>query len=169
MMMQMLEAGGLQVVIDEHGPRGRLEEPGHPGGRFETNDVHLLRENPEHARQWVGKAIKLLTNSIPRVPKDMAAKVIWMDRDAEANKESWRRLHPGQPDREMLTGRQAVLDFVKRRKLFDLLIVDFDDLVDNPVAECARVAAFVGGLDAQKMAKIPSKAHRHVLKGGRHA
>lgn len=167
LMMMVLEAGGYETIVED-GPRGRVDAPGHPGGRYESKDMHAIVMDKSLPATWAGKSIKLLTNHLPHVPRGVPAKILWMERDMAAQLASWTELHPQTAKTgDIIRRKTQVFAMLQRRPEWSVLVVQFDDLVANPVAECQRIADFVGGdLDVAKMAKVPKASHRHWKAGG---
>ena len=77
MMMQMLEAGGMQVLTD--GIRAPDED--NPRGYFEIEKVKRLRRDTSWLAEAEGKAVKIVYSSLYDLPADRRYKLIFMRRD----------------------------------------------------------------------------------------
>jgi len=77
MMMQMLEAGGLQVLSD--GVRGPTED--NPRGYYEYEPVKRMREDASWVPRACGKVVKVVHLLLPYLPADHRYRVILMRRD----------------------------------------------------------------------------------------
>ena len=79
LMMQMLEAGGMELltdgrrVPDEHNPRGYFE---HEGVKHSRNDLSWL----DHA---AGKAVKVIHLLLLHLPAGRDYRVVFMERDIQ--------------------------------------------------------------------------------------
>jgi hypothetical protein len=85
MMMRMLEAGGMEVVVNEN---ARPRDENNPNGFYET--FAFLELSPlglANLDAIEGKVVKVLANELHRWPADRPVKTVFMDRD------TWERLH----------------------------------------------------------------------------
>jgi tetratricopeptide (TPR) repeat protein len=172
MLMQMLAAGGMDVlsdglrVADEDNPRGYLE--------FEPVK-HLLKDS-----QWLfegrGKVIKILVPVLAALPPDLDCRVILIDRNLEEVLDSQQRmlvrrnqLLAATPERRRVLREEYVrtLDRVKemlrRRPATQLLVIEHSSVMTDPLIAAEKVNRFLGGgLDVAKMAAaIDPTLHRH--------
>lgn len=163
MAMKMLEAGGLDVVIDHV----RTPDEDNPKGYFEDERVKDLAEmeNKEWLRDARGKVIKIVSLLLQYLPDTNRYKVVFMRRHlhevlASQAKMLDRRGETSETsDEEMLQMYEGHLDKVqfqlRFRDYFDVLYVDFRDALENPVREAKRINDFLGGgLDEGKMIEV---------------
>ena len=87
MMMQMLAAGGLPVLSDDR----RLPDDNNPRGYFEYEKVASLREDSNWILDARGKAVKVVAQLLPHLPRG-AYRVIFMDRNLDEVVQSQRRM-----------------------------------------------------------------------------
>ena len=162
MAMKMLEAGGLGVVTD--GLRAADED--NPKGYYEDERVKdLYREGDKTwLRDARGKVIKIISFLLKSLPADNNYKVLFMHRDlkeivASQNKMLARRGEKNDtPDERAV----ALLDeqvrdarFFLRRPQFDVMELNYREIVDAPGPVATEMAAFVGGpLDVDKMKQV---------------
>ncbi len=162
MAMKMLEAGGLGVVTD--GLRAADED--NPKGYYEDERVKdLYREGDKTwLRDSRGKVIKIISFLLKSLPADNNYKVLFMHRNlkeivASQNKMLARRGEKNDtPDERAV----ALLDeqvrdarFFLRRPQFDVMELNYREILDAPGPVAVRMAAFVGGpLDVQKMTQV---------------
>jgi hypothetical protein len=162
MAMKMLEAGGLSVVTD--GLRAADED--NPKGYYEDERVKdLYREGDKTwLRDSRGKVIKIISFLLKSLPADNNYKVLFMHRNlkeivASQNKMLARRGEKNDtPDERAV----ALLDeqlrdarFFLRRPQFDVMELNYREILDAPGPVAVKMAAFVGGpLDVQKMAQV---------------
>jgi len=160
MAMKMLEAGGLQPVVDDV----RTADIDNPKGYYEDERVKDLAEMDDTS--WVraarGKVIKVVSSLLNYLPATNTYKVVFMRRNlhevlASQAKMLERRAEASHTDDdELLAMYEAHLEKVqfqlRFRKNFETLYVNYADVVGDPVSEARRIADFVGGgLDVEKM------------------
>jgi hypothetical protein len=171
--MQMLAAGGLEVVSD--GLRAADED--NPRGYFEFEPVKNLLKDSKWLLETRGRAIKIVVPLLAALPQGLPCRVILMERDLEEVLDSQDRmlLHRNQPlaatpERRLLLKEEftRTLGRVKampaRRPGTELLVVKHGDGISDPLGTAERVNRFLGGgLDVEKMAAaIDPRLHRTI-------
>ena len=160
MAMKMLEAGGMELVVDNI----RTADKDNPKGYYEDERVKELDEmdDKDWLRQARGKVIKVVSSLLQYLPKDNNYKVVFMRRNlhevlASQTKMLDRRNEDSQTgDDDLLAMYESHLEKVqfqlRFRPNFDALYVDYADVVAEPARDARRIAAFVGGgLDTERM------------------
>jgi len=160
MAMKMLEAGGMELVVDNI----RTADEDNPKGYYEDERVKELAEmdDKDWLRQARGKVIKVVSSLLNNLPAGNAYKVVFMRRNlhevlASQTKMLDRRNEDSQTgDDDLLAMYESHLEKVqfqlRFRPNFDALYVDYADVVAEPARDARRIAAFVGGgLDAERM------------------
>jgi hypothetical protein len=163
MGMKMLEAGGLTVVTDGI----RTADVSNPKGYYELEAVKGLDKNGDQAwlRQARGKAVKIISFLLTWLPEEHNYNVVFMQRDIDEVLASQKAMlvQRGEPadgsdDRLRQTyvnHLQQVMRFVKNRACFNLLIVNYRDVMAHPEVEARRMNAFLGGgLDVAAMSAV---------------
>jgi len=162
MAMQMLAAAGIPIVTDG------VREPGedNPKGYFEYEPVKALHKEGEDSA-WLegarGKAIKIISFFLKDLPSSSHYKVIFMRRDIEEVLASQRQMlsrrgeKPGADDEgmyEILQRHLAEVDQLMNASAhFELMNVDYGDVIGNPRQQARRIQDFLGlELDVEKMA-----------------
>lgn len=79
MMMQMLEAAGLEVATDGR----RLADSDNPKGYFELAAVKRLRADSSFLEAAIGQAVKVVSPLVPFLPSEYDYRIISMERDLE--------------------------------------------------------------------------------------
>jgi hypothetical protein len=163
MIMKMLDAGGVPIMTDG----ARSADESNPLGYYEFEPVKSLASGGDSS--WLadarGKAIKIVSPLLTHVPDRWDYKVVFVRRDldeviASQNAMLAARREPrGAPDERMRAvyeeHLQQVGRFLARRPCFSTLTVQYADVLSNPEAQAARIAAFVGGqLDLPRMAAV---------------
>jgi len=162
MAMKMLEAGGLSVVTDGL----RTADEDNPKGYYEDERVKDLYREGDKAwlRESRGKVIKIISFLLKSLPSDNNYKVLFMHRNlkeivASQNKMLARRGEKNDtPDeRAVALLEEQVRDarFFLRRPQFDVLELNYREILDAPGPVAVKMAAFVGGpLDVEKMKQV---------------
>ena len=163
MAMKMLEAGGMELVVDNI----RTADEDNPKGYYEDERVKDLAEMDD--KRWLkdvrGKVIKVVSSLLNHLPEDNRYKVVFMRRNlhevlASQTKMLDRRDEASHTEDEelleMYDAHLSKIEFQLRfRPIFEVLYFDFADVVENPAAEALRMADFVGGgLDVDRMAGV---------------
>lgn len=160
MAMKMLEAGGMEPVVDHV----RTADEDNPKGYFEDERVKDLAEMAD--KTWLrgarGKVIKVVSSLLAHLPADNAYKVVFMRRNlhevlaSQAKMLARRGEASHTADEELLAMYRSHLDKVefqlRFRPNFEALYVNYSDVVADPAPEARRMADFVGGgLDVARM------------------
>jgi len=161
MAMKMLEAGGLDIVVDNI----RTADEDNPKGYYEDERVKDLAEMGDTSwlREARGKVIKVVSSLLNYLPSENAYKVVFMRRNlqevlASQAKMLDRRGEASHTDDEDLSSMyKAHLEKVqfqlRFRPNFDALYLNYADVVGDPRSQARIMADFVGGgLDVEKMA-----------------
>jgi hypothetical protein len=160
LMMQMLAAGGVQVLADGQ----RAPDQHNPRGYFEFEAVKHTRTDFSWLTLAEGKAVKVVHLLLPHLPLDRDYRVIFMQRDLFEVIASQRAMlqQQGRPAAAMPDSRLAEvfakqLDEVRRwlssNKNFRVLHLQHRDVIDTPLPVAPQIAAFLGGdLDPERMA-----------------
>ncbi len=90
MMMQMLEAGGIEILSDGE----RAADDDNPKGYYELEAVKKTKEDASWLEAAAGKAVKMISQLLLDLPADRDYQVIFMRRDL----------------REILASQQKMLD-----------------------------------------------------------
>jgi hypothetical protein len=161
MAMKMLEAGGMELVVDNI----RSADEDNPKGYYEDERVKDLAEMKD--KDWLqearGKVIKVVSSLLNHLPTNNAYKVVFMRRNlhevlASQTKMLDRRNEESHTDDEdllaMYTSHLEKVEFQLRfRPNFETLYLNYSDVVAEPAAEARKLAGFVGGnLDVESMA-----------------
>lgn len=163
MMMQMLEAGGLEIVSDGV----RTADESNPLGYYELERVKDLESVSDWS--WLGqargRAVKVIAYLVRYLPSDFNYKVVFMHRTldevlASQTKMLTRRGEADDSDDARL--RELYVDHLARtrsllahRPCFETLYVRYQDVLVGGLEQAARVNAFLGGrLDPEAMAGV---------------
>jgi len=163
MTMQMLEAGGMEILSDGI----READESNPVGYYELERVKELDGSSDAS--WLadakGKAVKIISYLLQRLPETLNYKILLMHRDldeiiASQNKMLALRGEPQESTnermRELFEGHLwKAKRLLSRRSCFEALDVSYRSVIDNPREQAGRMNRFLGrGLDVEKMAAV---------------
>ena len=163
MMMRMLGAGGLAVMTDNL----RQPDEDNPLGYYEYEAVKRIGED----FSWLaaeGKALKVVSMILYRLPADRHYKIIFMDRDIDEVLASQRKMlerrgnaQNQEEDRNIkrifLNHLASIINWLSAQKNIGLLCVSYNETLRAPQITAAAVNRFLGGgLDEVSMAATVS-------------
>ncbi len=163
MAMKMLDAAGFNVIQDGI----RTADEDNPKGYYEDERVKDLAEMED--KSWLravrGRVIKVVSSLLQYLPDDNFYKVVFVRRDlhevlASQQKMLDRRDEENESEDEtMLKMYQQHLEKVefqlRFRKHFDVLYLNYRDVLSDPMREAERLSGFFGGrLDIDAMAAV---------------
>ncbi len=175
MMMRMLDAGGMPVLIDHI----RAADDDNPKGYYEFEAVKRTKEDPTWLEDSAGKAVKMVYRLLYDLPKDRSYRVLFMTRRLEEVLASQRTMlerngRAGDPvsDRQMENlfrhELKSFYDWVPRQSHIELISVDYNRILQDPLDELTRVHEFLGNqLDvAERVSIVDSALYRNRAKPG---
>lgn len=163
MAMKMLEAGGLDLVVDHQ----RTADEDNPKGYFEDERVKDLEEMDDKAwlREARGKAIKVISYLLKDLPRNHNYRVVFLRRDLEEVMASQAKmLERRQEDSDTDDGKMIELFedhlwrvnyLFRRAPHLERLEVPYAEAVADPRRQAERMNEFLGGgLDVDAMAAV---------------
>lgn len=163
MMMQMLEAGGMQILTDSI----RTANQDNPRGYYEFEPVKGL---PKGNSDWVplaqGKVVKVISALLEHLPANYDYKLVFMQRRIDEVIASQRRMqsHRGEPQSEISDEKLAgmlerhltrVKAWLSLQPNITTVSIDYNQLVTDPLPHALAVNHLVGGrLDVQQMCAV---------------
>jgi hypothetical protein len=152
LMMQMLQAGGMQLLTDGQ----RTPDEHNPQGYFEHEGVKHSRNDSSWLEQAGGKVVKVIHLLLPHLPAGRNYRVIFMVRDLEEVITSQRVMlkQQGRAAATMTDG--ALADVFKKqlatarqwlaaRSNFRVLYVNHRDVIEHPPVVAEQINLFLGG------------------------
>lgn len=169
LMMQMLNNSGCKVLVDEK----RKADESNPKGYFEYKPVMNLMNDNSWLHKAKSKAIKIVAPLLKFLDQEHRYKVIFMQRDLDEIMVSQSKML--KRDHETLSlslkeGLESILSEVKRwvnsSPGVQILIVDYNALIDNPNSQIPKIIEFLDlDLDSAKMGNaIDASLYRNRLK-----
>jgi len=163
MMMQMLEAGGLEIVTDGL----RAADESNPQGYYELERVKELDKSGDRAwlRDARGRGVKIIAYLVRYLPETFNYRVIFMHRHLDEVLASQTRMltrlgEASETDDARM--RELFIDHIARtksvlahRNCFEVLEVGFTDVLESGPTHADLVNRFLGGrLDTDAMATV---------------
>jgi len=168
LLMQMLAAGGLEVVSDHL----RAADVDNPRGYFEFERVKQIQKDSSWLPAARGKALKMISQLLYHLPPTERYRVIFMRRNldeviASQEKMLQRRNAAAAPRAQIADAFQLHLEslfqWLARQQNVAVLEVNYNDLVREPRTHARRVSQFLGdGLDVEAMSQaVHEKLYRN--------
>jgi tetratricopeptide (TPR) repeat protein len=153
LMMQMLEAGGLEPLTDGE----RVADVDNPKGYYEWEPIKQIAKEPEllDADGLDRRAIKCISMLLPQMPTKHSYKVIFMTRPIEEVvvsqgamvnrlKTKGAELDVEQLERGLTVHRNEVRRWLKTSPGVEFLEVDYPTLVRDPLSVVTDLVTFLG-------------------------
>ncbi|WP_300462918.1 sulfotransferase domain-containing protein [Desulfobacula sp.] len=165
MMMQILEAGGMEIFTDKM----RKADEDNPRGYYEAESVKRLKEDDSFLKEVRGKGIKIISKLLKKLPNKFQYKLIFVHRNMDEILCS---------QQQMLIRRGEVTDSISDKKLatifqqhlkeiqgwiasnpsMDVLYVNYSDILEDSINQVESIEQFLGRtLDIHKMAGCVDK------------
>jgi hypothetical protein len=167
LMMQILAAGGMQIVTDEE----RSADQDNPKGYYELERVKKLQDgDTAWVKEAEGKAVKVISALLEGLPTGYTYKILFMQREmseilASQRQMLARRGEPGgQVDDETMARLfekhlENVQAWLAKQKNMHVLYLPYADLIRQPEAQIKTLVTFLAvPLDIQAMLAVPDPA-----------
>ena len=160
MMMQMLSAGGLPVL----GDNVRQADEDNTRGYYEFEPVKKTKQDASWVADASGKVVKMVYALLVDLPADYEYRVVFMNRDLDEVLASQAKMlqRRGEPGASISTDRLRTVFAAQLAKVqtwltdqpqFEVLPVDYRDVINDPESQAGRIGEFLGGgLDLALMA-----------------
>ncbi len=158
MMMQMLGAGGIELMTDH----ARSADDNNPKGYFELEKVKSLAKEHSWMEDAQHKVVKVIAQLLYYLPNTYRYKVVFMNRDMKEVIQSQQKMLGRKGDTYPVAIAKAFekeLEKVKvwadREPVVDILYLEHNDVIQNPEESAKKVAAFISQeLDVNEMIKV---------------
>jgi hypothetical protein len=159
LVMQMLAAGGHPMLCDEQ----RTADADNPRGYLEFAPVKSLERDATWLAQAEGKAVKIISFLLNKLPDDLEYRIIFLRRDLSEVLRSQetmlqRRGQPPGPDAALMATHfnkhlQTVDEWLSRQKHIQVWNCPYAELVQNPTKTAQAIREFLSlDLDVSQMA-----------------
>ncbi len=162
MMMKMLEAGGMELIIDGI----RTADEDNPKGYYEFERVKQLdKGDTAWVAQAQGKAVKVISALLEHLPPEYEYKVLFMNRKMPEVLASQRKMLERRGEKSEISDEklaellrkhvQQVKLWLARQPNFAMLDLDYNAMLADPEPWAEKVNAFLGGgLDVRAMVEV---------------
>ena len=161
MMMNMLEAGGMPVLTD----RIRSADTDNPKGYYEFERVKGLPEDQAWLEDARGKAVKVISALLDKLPVRYAYKIIFMRRSMPEILASQRQMlvRRGEPADKVSDGKmseafakhlETIQEWMARQPNVQVMYVEYNQALEEPARVATEINQFLGNcLDEEAMAR----------------
>lgn len=149
LVMQMLAAGGFPVLSDGV----RTADDDNPRGYLEFERVKSLERDQSWLAEADGKAVKIISFLLPKLPAQFEYRVIFLRRNlhevikSQETMLARRGQPPGPPADVMKTHFERHLktvdEWLDKQPNFRVLNCEYGDLIKESRAEAEKIAAFL--------------------------
>jgi tetratricopeptide (TPR) repeat protein len=148
MMMQMLQAGGLDILSDGQ----RQADASNPQGYWEYEKVKRLAQDNSWLGEARGKVVKVIAHLLPYLPEDYHYRIIFMQRDLDEVLDSQQTMlqrqdkHKQNPAslRQTYTEQlQRIQDWLARQPHCQVLYVAHRQAITAPHQVTEELAQFI--------------------------
>ncbi len=167
MMMSMLQAGGLELVVDGE----RTADEDNPKGYFELERIKKIKTDSAWLQEAGGKVVKAISQLLLDLPTDgsYSFKIIFMRRNLDEVLKSQKKMlirrgtyKPEISDAEMrnmfLLHLEQVSDFLNKHDALETLYVNYNRMIEDPTDRIESINHFLGGkLDLTAMGAVVDK------------
>ncbi len=170
MLMQMLRAGGIDVLSDGK----RVPDDDNPRGYLEWDAVKRIREDVSWVPQATGRAVKVVAPLLRELPDRHRYAIVFCQRDLEevVASQAAMLIRGGRSEE---TARDDSLGpllerevsratrWLERAAHVRVLFLDHVEIIRDPLDAAVRIDSFLGGgLDAQAMSReVDPDLYRH--------
>jgi hypothetical protein len=151
LMMQMLAAGGVEVVTDGV----RSADVDNPRGYYELERVKKIKEDASWLPGTRGKAFKMVSQLLYHLPTSETYRIVFMERDLDEVLASQEKMlarlgrNVAAPREEMkrafVLHLERLHDWLARQSSMAVLRVLYHEVVEQPLSHAERVGQFLGG------------------------
>ena len=167
MMMAMLEAGGMELVVDHL----RKADEDNPKGYYELENVKALDKDASWLADSENKAVKVISMLLYQLPSKFHYKIVFMQRLLDevlaSQKKMLERRGEPLPDKAMDLVLKNKFDvhlrkthtFIEKQENMDAIYVRYREIINHPLENAEKINRFLGGrLDVEKMAGVVDKS-----------
>ncbi|MBN2040300.1 MAG: sulfotransferase domain-containing protein [Spirochaetes bacterium] len=162
MMMQMLEAGGLDIMTDGK----RTADDNNLKGYYEFEKTRKIKNDISWIQDCGGKAVKIVSPLLYFLPEQNRYRIIFMERDMReiinSQNKMLERLNnagSGLSDKEMiLKNRNHIKDikeWISARNNMDVIYINYNEVINSSLQKSKEINEFLENkLDTEKMSAV---------------
>lgn len=149
LMMAMLDRAGIPIVTDGQ----RTADEDNPRGYYELEQVKQLKKDSSWLKEARGSAVKIVSSLLYDLPATEKYRVLFMQRNLDEvlvsqEKMLERRGQPLPPREKMRSAfnvhLEKLFNWIHQQPCFELLVVDYNELMQDAVAVTPVIADFLG-------------------------
>ncbi len=152
MMMQMLQAGGMELFTDNE----RDSDDNNPKGYYEHEIVKKLNHNNHWLKECNGKAVKIVAPLVTSLPYNYKYKVIFMERNPYEIYQSQERmlLRMGKKNKQQVFSQglfEQIKNTIENAKRWlsqhpgiEVIYVPYKSVMEKPMEYAVKVNEFLG-------------------------
>ena len=172
MMMQMLKAGGLEILTDQQ----RKDDENNPKGYLEYEKVKSLGKDNSWLAEAQNKVVKVIAQLLQFLPNNFNYKVIFMEREMEEiirsqqimlgrKEEVEKKIYPTALAETFKKQLEKTKSWIKSHPQFEVLYVPYTDVIQNPEEIAENIATFLDeDLNIELMIKsVDTKLYRNKI------
>jgi len=162
MMMQMLKAGGIELIVDHI----RKADEDNPKGYYEFEKIKRLDKDSSWLDNAYGKAIKVISMLLYQLPMNKKYKIIFMTRKmdevlASQNKMLKRRDQPADNVSHHVMAEKfnehlrKIFKWLGKQKNMETIFINYNDVITSPMEQSKKINRFLGYiLKVDKMVNV---------------
>ena len=157
MMMQMLQAGGMDLLIDAK----READEHNPKGYFELEAIKHLGKDKRCLAAAQGKVIKVIAQLLPALDKGYHYRIVFMLRELHEVLQSQQTMldkERADSDKLAQTFQQQlhrIQVWLRKQNNIEVIYVKYKEVIQQPLPEVEKLNDFLEGvLDVQKCIKV---------------
>jgi hypothetical protein len=139
MVMQMLEAAGMPLLIDEV----RAPDEDNPRGYYEFEAVKRLKDDASFLGAASGRAVKIVSPLLPFLPPDYDYRVLFVERALSQVLDSQRAMLERGAARAFSRGLEQVKDWIGDQANIRVCEVSHAQVIAFPTESARRIADFL--------------------------
>ncbi|MBW2014856.1 MAG: alkaline phosphatase family protein [Deltaproteobacteria bacterium] len=166
LMLQMLEAGGMEVLTDHI----RKADEDNPKGYYEFEKVKAIKRDVTWLDHVQGRAVKIIYSLLYDLPASKQYNVLFMERHMDevlASQEKMLKRSGKQTDQRKSEKLKKVFEtqtrklksWLSNQKSFRIMNVSYNQIIETPVESCTMINKFLEDtLNIEKMAAVVDKS-----------
>lgn len=173
MMMQMLEAGGIELFTDKR----READESNPKGYYEHDAVKALKRNKAFLKDAKDKVVKVIAHLLTHLPKNYRYRIVFMERnilEVIASQQTMlnrdgKRVKDDVLPLSLVQQYEGTLKTVKEwaenQPNVEIYFADYKNVVNEPFMQAILINDFFeGSLEVEKMAAaVENKLYREKV------
>ncbi len=158
MLMQILEAGGIEIFTDEK----REPNKDNPRGYYEYEKVKSLEKDNSWVGKSQGKAIKVIAQLLKYLPDEFEYKIIFMHRNVDEVIMSQQKMLGKDPEENLPRVKEIfeeqvkeALNLIEQKDNMEVLEVDHRNVIKNTEEVVSKIQKFLDlDMDTKAMTDV---------------